>query len=135
SSSVAIDPVTGFQYTSQNDVFTIGAGYLDIPAALANTDVANGTALSPKVAYDSATGIAYLVGDTSAMWGSSAVWGTSAVWGSSAVWGTSAMWGSTTVLGNSAMWGSSAVWGTSAMWGSGSPVISEAITIAVNGEN
>src|SRR6202022_3087794 len=34
--SVAIDPPTGVSYTSQYDLFTIGAGYLDIAAALNN---------------------------------------------------------------------------------------------------
>ncbi len=35
--SVATDPVTGITYTSQYDIFTVGAGYLDIAAALTNT--------------------------------------------------------------------------------------------------
>src|SRR4029077_6554171 len=36
--STALDPVTGISYTSQYDIFTIGAGYLDIQAALSSTD-------------------------------------------------------------------------------------------------
>jgi len=32
--STATDPVTGVTYTSEYDIFTIGAGYLNIPAAL-----------------------------------------------------------------------------------------------------
>ena len=31
--SIAVDPVSGAMYTSQYDIFTIGAGYLDILAA------------------------------------------------------------------------------------------------------
>src|SRR5205085_61999 len=38
ASSVATDPATGTTYTSYYDMFTIGAGYLDIWAALNNTD-------------------------------------------------------------------------------------------------
>jgi serine protease AprX len=35
--STVVDPITGVVYTSQYDIFTIGAGYLDIWAALAST--------------------------------------------------------------------------------------------------
>ena len=35
--STATDPITGVTYTEEYDLFTVGAGYLDIPAALANT--------------------------------------------------------------------------------------------------
>ena len=34
------DPATGVTYTSYHDLFTVGAGYLDIAAAVANTDKA-----------------------------------------------------------------------------------------------
>jgi len=54
--------VTGISYSSQYDIFTVGAGYLDIPAALASNDLAAGSAQSPTAAYDSATGSVYLVG-------------------------------------------------------------------------
>ncbi len=37
SMSTAVDPVTGNSYTSQYDLFTIGAGYLDVWAALNDT--------------------------------------------------------------------------------------------------
>jgi serine protease AprX len=56
STSVSTDPATGISYTSTYDLFTIGAGYLDVMAALNNTDVATGPALSPTATYDSATG-------------------------------------------------------------------------------
>ncbi len=41
STSVAVDPVTGISYTSTYDLFTIGAGYLDVWGALNNTVVAS----------------------------------------------------------------------------------------------
>lgn len=52
ATSVAIDPVTLVTYTSQYDVFTVGAGYLDVWAALNDTTPMTGTALalSPTVA-------------------------------------------------------------------------------------
>ena len=37
ASSVAVDPVTNVAYTSYYDLFTVGAGYIDIAAALADT--------------------------------------------------------------------------------------------------
>src|SRR6266567_3930735 len=46
-SSVTIDPVTGTPYFSTYDMFTVGAGYLDIAGALNNTDVAQKSAASP----------------------------------------------------------------------------------------
>src|SRR5438309_2400184 len=50
------DPSTGITYPAQYDVFTVGAGYLDVYAALTNTDLAPATAgspMSPTAAYDS----------------------------------------------------------------------------------
>src|SRR5260370_32219633 len=48
SSSSITDPDTGITYYEQYDIFTIGAGYLDVQAALLNTNVATASALSPK---------------------------------------------------------------------------------------
>jgi len=107
SSSVATDPVTGQTYTSYYDAFTIGAGYLDLQAALANDDVAPsnlGSALSPWVGYNTRTNGVTVSNGNSQIAGSSVVWGISHVWGTSVVWG-----------GN--MSGSSVVWGTSVVWG------------------
>src|SRR3984893_14735131 len=59
-SSSVYDPTTGNTYTDQYDMFTVGAGYMDIAAALASTDVANGTAMSPVANYDTSSGNVYL---------------------------------------------------------------------------
>jgi len=48
--SIAVDSNTGKVYPSTYDMFTVGAGYLDIRAALYNRDGAYDFALSP-VAY------------------------------------------------------------------------------------
>jgi len=74
--SYATDPTTGVTYTDIYDPFTRGAGYLDIAAALANTDRANGSAASPSVKYSTVTLQGSLVYDPSSIWGSSAMWGT-----------------------------------------------------------
>src|SRR6185436_3946874 len=62
------DPTTGVTYNSQYDVFTIGAGYLDVQAALSSTDLSSGVAKSPTAQYDPATDSVYFVNDSSAMW-------------------------------------------------------------------
>jgi serine protease AprX len=124
ATSTVTDPDTGISYTSQYDLVTIGAGYLDLWAALNNTDLAPGTAASPALQYDAASRSFYLANDTPTVWGSTANWSSSAVWGtnvfvagSSAIWGTRAIWGSSATWGDSAVWGTSAMWGTSAIWG------------------
>ncbi len=113
--SISTHATTGQTFVIQYDVFTIGAGYLNIPAALSNSDVWNGTALSPQVTYDSASGNTCLFltnyGDFSG--GSAAPWGTTAVWGTTAAWGTTAVWGTTATQGFTAVWGATAVFGSS----------------------
>jgi serine protease AprX len=143
--SMATDPTTGITYTDEYDIFTIGAGYLNIPAALQSSDSFSGAALSPTATYHGLTqtiGLEATSGwGSSATWGSSAVWGTSEGWGLSAVWGSSvfvngtSVWGSSTSWGLSAVWGSSAIWGSSAVWGTGGKVGSEATTVAILGDN
>src|ERR1051326_967235 len=118
TSSSVYDPTSGITYTSQYDIFTVGAGYVDMAAALASTDLSSGTAMSPRAVYDSNSGNVYLVSDSSAVWGTSQSWSGPAVWGSSqVVGGSSIMWGATTNSGSSIMWGASDLWGSSIMWG------------------
>jgi serine protease AprX len=120
-SSSVYDPTTGNTYTSQYDVFTVGAGYLDIAAALASTDLASGTAMSPTAVYNSKTGTVSLSSDPSSVWGTSATWSGPAVWGSSQfLLSNSVMWGASGPGGSSVMWGASGLWGSSVMWGANS---------------
>ena len=82
--SSTTDPTTGITYTDQYDVFTVGAGYVDVEAALTSTDVAKGTAMSPVATYNRSTnGSVYLTRQFTAVWNTSATWSNSAVWGSS----------------------------------------------------
>ena len=120
------------------DPLTYGAGYLNIPAALASAAVAQGPSASPALTLNADGSVT--VDLSRAMWGSS-LWGTGvtdlrAMWGSRAMWGctsvdmTRVMWGRNTTFSASsavaassapsasrAMWGSS-VWGDRAQWGS-----------------
>jgi serine protease AprX len=120
-----------FTYLNQSDIFTVGAGYMDIWAAISSTDTipAGTLALSPDVVRNSLTGLvsvdngALLYGNTP-VWESSPVWARSVVWGSNVlltgstvVWGSSVVWGSLdgtvdTLLGNGFIWGTSVVWGS-----------------------
>jgi serine protease AprX len=123
--SIACDPAVGACFPIQNDVFTVGAGYLDVWAALNSTDCLAGPALSPFVRYEAASGKVIMVdplsADPSLATAYSAIWGSSAIWGASGIWGSSAIWGSTVFIdGASAVWGSSALWGSSAVWGTSS---------------
>ena len=119
------DPTTGITYTSQYDLFTVGAGYLDIRAALQSPTGSAGLAKSPVVQYDPSTQSVYFVNDQFAVWGgSSPDWSSFAVWGGSAfvsgnfaVWGGSSPWASFAVWGGSAPWGSSTNSGFFAVWG------------------
>ena len=122
TSSTATDTSTGQTYTSYYDLFTVGAGYVDLAAALVNTDktsVTVGAALSPTAVYNASNGTVTLSNGNSSIASSSVVWGTSVVWGSSVVWGTN-------VSGNSVVWGTSVVWGSSitsgfsVVWGTSS---------------
>src|SRR5271157_4162761 len=112
----------GATYNLQSDVFTVGAGYLDLQAALSNLDRAPGVARSPTAYYDASSGNVYFLADSTTPWGQSAMWGASVVWGDGAFLPDSAMWGGSPVPGpSSAMWGGSPLPGpNSAMWG-GSP--------------
>src|SRR5262249_33859296 len=104
----------GVGHFSQYDVFTIGAGYLDVYAALGSADVASGTALSPTATFNPASRTASLTLST-VTWSNSIAWGDSIVWSESIVWGIDAV-DNSVILGNSVVWGDTAVAGNSIVW-------------------
>jgi serine protease AprX len=119
SSSIYTDPLTQTSYQSTYDLFTVGAGYLDIWAALNNIDTPQGTALSPTVVYDSSTQGTSVQFAPGSVWNNTVVWGTDAVWGTqvmtsgtAVVWGTAVIWGTSTNQGFAVVWGTTVVWGT-----------------------
>ncbi len=75
--SIATDPTTGTTYTSEYDIFTVGAGYVDIWAALNSSDYSNLSASSPTAIKPNAYGNIYVVNTPIAVGGSSAMWGSS----------------------------------------------------------
>ncbi|HSY64252.1 MAG TPA: S8 family serine peptidase [Terriglobales bacterium] len=112
------------EFDNQYDLFTYGAGYLNVDAALASTDVANGVALSPTAVFNPLNNSVSIVNTNSVTWGTSVLWGSSIVWGNSIIWGNSVLDANSIVWGNSVVWGNtvdtgfSIVWGNSIVWGS-----------------
>lgn len=112
------DPATGQTFVIQNDIFTVGAGYLDITAALSDTSVVvKGTAESPTVAFDSKSGQFYLASGQTAIWGRQDAFGETAIWGRNIIEGSTAIWGRGGLWGNTAIWGRSGTDGYTAIWG------------------
>ena len=115
--STVVDPVTGATFSSQYDVFTVGAGYLDIQAALSSTRIWQGNAVSPTAVWDATTGTARMVGDPSSVFGSSVIWGNSPVSANSVIWGNYAVDANSTIWGNSVIWGNQSLDAFSVIWG------------------
>jgi serine protease AprX len=147
ASSIATDPVTGVSYVSEYDMFTIGAGYLDVWAALNNTDLATGqtgAALSPTAAYDPTTGSVYVNNSPIAVWDSSPIWNSEVVWGPSiivdalkknVVWGsnTNTVWAAGATAGFNVLWSSSL--DSSVVWGDSTDNTAESLNQLIHGEN
>jgi len=134
TSSSVTDPSTGTTYTDYYDVFTVGAGYVDVEAALQNSDVvpAGQTAESPAAAVDPATGNVYALDqDISIVWGSSLLWSASSVWGPTVFAGSTAN-GQPMVasLDSSVVWGASSQDGFSVLWSSDASVLWGSNTVA-----
>lgn len=150
-SSTATDTVTGQSYVSYYDAFTVGAGYLDLAAALQSNAVATATALSPLAVFDTTSQTVSFQADPSSAWYIDAQTGSTFspmnVWGStnlsgtgtlggglsgSSVDATRSMWNLSTVDANRSMWNLSTVDASRSMWNL-STTSAESITTA--GEN
>ena len=144
--NVVTDPTTGSTYVAHNDVFTQGAGYLNLQGAIqggwmyAYTIPTVGYAMSPVATYNATTGNVSLVTSSTALWGrstslaSSSVLSASSIYGSNAfvsngataLWGASSLWGTNDPQAFTALWGATALWGrdipdaATALWGSDS---------------
>ncbi|HWG40787.1 MAG TPA: S8 family serine peptidase [Candidatus Acidoferrales bacterium] len=128
----------GKSYFSQYDVFTIGAGYLDIYSSLKSNDVVNGGAPSPVAYRNTATGKYSVTNSQSITWGNSITWGSSIIWGDSIVWGGNAVlcdsiiWGDSIVWGDTSLSANSIIWSNSIVW---SPDTINALSDGEDGEN
>ncbi len=121
-------------YNNEYDIFTYGAGYLDIDAALGDGHLASGIALSPTAVYNSSKNTVTITNTSpdsnfagsSVVWSAtSTVWGTSVVWGSSVISSTSVVWGATSVV-----WGATSVTGFSVVWGATSTTAAATAALA-----
>ena len=117
--STGVDAITLQPFQNQADIFTVGAGYLNIAAALINNDLATLPALSPTAVHNATTNTTLIIRG-SGTWGDSVLWGDSAVFGStvfshvalnaldeSICWGDSMVWGDSTAAGFTIVWGDS----------------------------
>jgi serine protease AprX len=122
--SIAVDSTTGKVYPSTYDIFTIGAGYVDVYAALNDQESGQGTAVSPLAIWNPFLTTAVLFKSVGSMW-DNGNWSLTKVWGSQVIrptiGGSSAAWGDGGAWGSSAAWGDSGGWGTSAAWGDNGP--------------
>jgi serine protease AprX len=126
-SSTAYDPATNQSYTSDYDIFTVGAGYLDIAAALADTTAFTGTALSPVAAYDSFSATVVCSYGT--------VCSNPIVWAARTVWGNQTVSANRTIWGNQSVWKNRTVWGNQVPWEPTTTDPVELTGIAINGEH
>jgi serine protease AprX len=125
--SSVFDASTGKTYVSQYDLFTVGAGYVDLAAALASKDVFYGNAMSPVAVFNSNYKF-YLARNPSSGWQSSGTWSAPVVYGPSQFnSGGSVMWSATDPGGSSVMWSAgnsssfSTLWDESVMWSATNP--------------
>ena len=114
-SSVAVEPTTGQSYTSFYDIFTIGAGYVDAAAALADYEGTFLSSVSPNVTYNPSSQKGSLALPATSNWR----W--SSEWSPTAVWGNIVLPNGTTIWNSSYAWSSSNNWGTSIAWGTNGP--------------
>jgi serine protease AprX len=114
----------GSYYSLQDDVFAVGAGYLNSYNAVFSNELPAGNSLSPTAVRDP-LGNVRLTPDPLSAWGSSITWGTSIVWGSNVVQANSIIWGSSIVWGDQFDTAYSIIWGSSIVWGDNSATFSE----------
>ncbi|MFL6448925.1 MAG: S8 family serine peptidase [Bryobacteraceae bacterium] len=136
TASTVVDSASGQAYTSYYDMFTVGAGYLDLQAALGLVnEVPSGlTAISPTASFNEANGNVELSFDPSsvfsdqaiwsryataskARWNSSSIWSNSVLDGNTAIWAAGSFWDSSSDSANQSSWGASSDSANKAMWG------------------
>ena len=102
--SAAYDRITRATFNLQSDIFAVGAGYLDIQAAISNHDLTILPALSATAVYNNWTHKVTITRRFLTSWGSSVVWGDILVYGLDVFNGTDSS-------GFSVVWGDSVIWG------------------------
>jgi serine protease AprX len=147
TSSSVTDTTSGLIYTDYYDIFTVGAGYLDLGAAMSgiHTVPAAGTAMSPIAIYDPNTTNVSLSYDISSVFTFAGLRGTQAIWGAPAIWAPSqvsankCLWGASGDTASKCLWGAAADTASKCLWGasavsSASANESSAESVSVGGE-
>jgi len=83
--ATATDAATGTNYSVRHDAFSVGAGYLDIAAAINNTETPTKRAYSPAAVYNSTTRSVTVT----SLWGTNVIWGETGTYAHNVIWGTS----------------------------------------------
>ncbi len=113
--SIGTDSISMQTFTNQADIFTVGAGYLNIAAALTNNDLVTMPALSPTAIRNALTKKVSIHRDFLTSWSIVPTWSDTSVWGN-IVFSVAAV----TALDTSVLWGdTTAIWGMdeSVLWG------------------
>jgi len=100
-------------YTAYYDIFTVGAGYLDLQAAIQainNVPPAGVSAISPSAVYNSATGAVNLSYAPSGVFTSAAQSATTA---SQSIWSARSIWAASTLNGDQCIGSSQSIWSAS----------------------
>ena len=101
-----------------------GAGVLDIEAALNDTGVVSGEALSPRLMVDEVNE-GYFVEDTSILWGTG--WAAHGMWADGNLWspagsaadGSEVLWADRNLWADSNLWADRNLWADSNLWADG----------------
>ena len=121
-------PTSSSSPIGQANPCTYGAGYLDIPAALASSAVATRPALSPTLVADGRGNVGL---STSAITSAShVIWGTN-VTDLHVIWGTSALTGAGILTASHVIWGTN-VWSDHVIWGTSTDAVD--LNTAIYGE-
>jgi serine protease AprX len=112
--SVGTDSISLQTFNNQADIFTVGAGYLNIAAALTNNDLVTMPALSPTAIRNALTKKVSIHRNFLTSWSIVPTWSDVAVWGN-IVFSVAGI----TALDDSVLWGDTAIWGQdeSVLWG------------------
>jgi subtilisin family serine protease len=94
-----------------SDPTATGAGVLNVPAALADTGVIQGQALSPLMAR-SEDGSAIMVEDTAQLWGSP-------TWGAGYLWQNGYLWSNNYTASSGYLWSDGYLWQNGYLWSNG----------------
>ena len=95
------------------DIFSEGAGFADVAAALSETGMTGAPAMSPRVEWSTA---GLLVQEPGSAWGNAQLWSAAALYGADPLRGTGSLWAEVSLWSSG---GAGEVSGSSVVWGGG----------------